>query len=189
VRQPVIADERVTIAAYIGIDPGLSGVMAVLFAGSALPRPRIELHPAPTVRVKVRKARSKKSGVRVEYDVHEFRQLLKPFEGRNVIAGIEHLRGYPGASSQAVFGMGYGFGLWVMALATCQIPYTLVPPQTWKRALSVLGKPGQPDQERKAATVLRAKQLFPWIDLPYKKDHNSADALLLAEYMRRTNPL
>lgn len=169
---------------YIGIDPGLSGVVAILVEK---PNARLEIntHRTPTMHV------SKKSGKGKvhRYNLPQMFKLLDMFRGLRVIAGLEELSGRPGQSSQSVFGMGRGFGVWEMALSAAQIPMVPIPPQTWKKALGVMGKPGQDDKSRKAESVLKAQQLFPWVEFPLVTDHNKADAVLIAEYVRRTFPL
>lgn len=172
---------------FIGIDPGLSGVVAALHD---LPneRPHITIENVPTVAV-AKTSRGKKTKTKRMYDLQGFFDLLAGFKGTVAVAGLEELIGRPGLSSQSVFGMGVAYGLFRMALVAHQIPHVLVPPQKWKRALDVLGRPGQDERSRKAESVLKAQQLFPWMKFPLVRDHNAADAVLLAEYMRRTYPL
>jgi len=54
------------------------------------------------------------------------------------------------------------------------IPYTLVTPQQWKKVWL------QGYSKEKGSSVVRVKQLYPELELPRKKDHNKADALLIA---------
>jgi crossover junction endodeoxyribonuclease RuvC len=81
-----------------------------------------------------------------------------------------------------MFTMGRGLGTWEGVLAGLGIPYELVTPQRWKKALmDGMGKD-------KDASRLQAIRLFPAIagQLARKKDDGRADALLIAEYGRRT---
>lgn len=186
-REPVAVPREACL--YLGIDPGLSGVLAVL-SDDGGGRLHITTVETPTLMIqKTRKKKGQDAGTKRMYNLHAFKGLLRPFTDMRVIAGIEALSGRPGQSSQAVFGMGYGMAAWEMALVMMDIPYTRVPPQTWKKAMSVLGEPDQDEKTRKGAAVLRAKQLFPWLPFPLVKDHNKADAVLIAEYMRRTHRL
>lgn len=180
-RTPVAA---VDLKVYIGIDPGLSGVLAVMLEK---PGARLEINSYRTPTMHVAKKSGK--GKVHRYNLPMMLGLLKMFSGARVIAGLEELSGRPGQSSQSVFGMGRGFGVWEMALSAAQISMVPIPPQTWKKALGVMGKPGQDDKSRKAESVLKAQQLFPWVDFPLVTDHNKADAVLIAEYVRRTFPL
>ena len=98
----------------------------------------------------------------------------------NVHCFVEKSQPMPKNGSQGNFSAGYCAGLWEMALVATQTPYTLVHSQTWKRVM-VRDLP-----KGKDSSVLRAKQLFPQVPLLLKKDHNKAEALLIAEYGRRT---
>lgn len=184
-REPVQVDSCV----YLGVDPGLSGVLAVLIDDRVGNRPLISTIETPTVVLQTKSRKKGKGDIGKRfYNLHAFKDLLRPFTGMRVIAGIEALSGYPGLSSQSVFGMGYGMAAWEMALVMMDIPITRVPSQRWKKAMGVqMG--AKDDKIRKAASVLRAKQLFPWLSFPLVKDHNRADAVLIAEYMRRTHRL
>jgi hypothetical protein len=176
--------QPISVKFYIGIDPGLSGVLAVLVEKPGA-RLEVSTHRVPTMHV----AKKSGKGKVHRYNLPMMFGLLKQFTGTRVIAGLEELSGRPGQSSQSVFGMGRGFGIWEALLAAAQIPMVPIPPQTWKKNLGVTGKPGQDDRSRKAESVLKAQQLFPWVEFPYVTDHNKADAVLIAEYVRRTVPL
>jgi hypothetical protein len=78
------------------------------------------------------------------------------------------------------FRFGRGLGLWEGILSAFQIPFVKVTPQRWKKnLLDGMGK-------EKDASRLRAQTLFPSLDLSLKKHHGRGDALLLAEFLRRT---
>ena len=75
-----------------------------------------------------------------------------------------------------------GYGIWIGILEALKIPYTEVPPQTWKRLLMA--------GERKEKDASRAVARRLWPDqteeaLSRRKDHGRADAALIAEYARR----
>ena len=75
-------------------------------------------------------------------------------------------------------------GCWQGVLAALQIPHQMVTPQRWKRTL-MDGRP-----KGKAASVLVAQQLFPWAAPQLRGPRGKAldgraDALLIAEYVRR----
>jgi crossover junction endodeoxyribonuclease RuvC len=81
----------------------------------------------------------------------------------------------------SMFRFGEGFGLWIGIIAALGLPCTQVAPQTWKKALMA----GMPDKD---ASRQRAQELYPQCvkDLSRKKDHNRAEALLLAHYGKIT---
>ena len=79
-----------------------------------------------------------------------------------------------------MFSMGQGLGIWKGIFAALGIPCDMVTPQRWKKLLmDGMGK-------KKDASRLRASQLFPDVGFPRKKDHGRAEALLIAEYLRRS---
>jgi len=62
-------------------------------------------------------------------------------------------------------------------IACCNIPYTMVTPQSWKKQFGLKGGDKEPSRKR-------ALQLFPdqATMLARKKDQNRAEAMLLAKY-------
>lgn len=89
---------------------------------------------------------------------------------------IERVHSMPkqGVTSSFTFGMGYG--ALRMALVGLSIPFETVNPQAWQKGLGCLSK------GNKNTTKARAQQLFPSI----KVTHAIADALLIAEWARRS---
>ena len=152
---------------YVGIDPGFSGAIAVIDPG----QPTLA-HNMPTLKV----------GKKTHFNEAVLRAL---FESLAILAAefsalvvIEKVHSMPkqGVASSFSFGEGYGLlrGMVVMA----RLPYVLVTPQRWKKAmLDGMGKD-------KDASRIKAQQLFPEIELGLKKHHGRGDALLLAEYGR-----
>ncbi len=108
-------------------------------------------------------------------------------EGNELVAIVEDQTGCAGTkvSAPAMFKFGRGFGFILGALQTLGIRVELVRPQKWIDALS-LGKrdKSQPKSAWKGKLKAEAQRLFP--DL--KVTLATADALLLLEYYRRTNP-
>ena len=70
-----------------------------------------------------------------------------------------------------------------------RFPCALVEPRAWQRFVGLAGK-GKESRERGAlpAAVLTARELYPAAahDLQRVKDHNRAEALLIAHYGART---
>ncbi len=149
---------------HIGIDPGLSGALAVLAPDGTLQA----LYDAPVLTLKVAR------GTRQAYDVPGMCGLLQPYAGAGLHAVIEESQAMPGQGTRSMFTIGYGYGLWLGLLTALQMSYTPVRPAIWKKVFN-LGK----DKE---ASRLRAMQLFPGADLRRKKDHGRSEALLLAWY-------
>lgn len=141
----------------IGIDPGLTGAIAFLFDGKPF------VIDMPTVGKDVCPA-----GLASELSA----QLA---EGR-LHAYVEQASSRPGQGVSSVFRYGKGYGTVIGVLAALFIPYSLVTPAKWKRAV---GLPSGADKEASRALALR---LFPELanDLKRKKDHGRAEALLIA---------
>lgn len=156
---------------FIGIDPGLDGAVAILPDGILIDTPTL------TVQGK---------GKKREYAVMGMSGTLREYRttGGQQLAwcALEKVHAMPGQGVTSMFSMGVGLGLWRGLLAGLLIPHEEPTPQRWQRVmLDGMGK-------GKDASRLRAIQLFPQLadQLTLKKHHGRADALLLAEYARRT---
>ena len=157
----------------IGIDPGLTGAIAVLpHENAAL------VFDTPTALVKGKNT----------YLVAEMGDLLEELVADDshgtpkAHAFIEGQQTFPKMPSRAMFSLGYGYGLWLGLVAGLKIPHTIVPPKTWKAEMAI------PRKADKEASRMRAQQLYPDLVQSYltlKKHHGRAEALLIAEYGRR----
>lgn len=155
----------------IGIDPGLDGSVCVIYGED------IDFHDTPTYQDGKRRRIS-------TVDCAAILRKIKADVGRTakVRACLELVGTRPGEGAVGAFSFGRGMGNWEGILAALQIPYELVRPQAWKAAMM----PGEP-KEKDASRVV-ARRLFPVQTeeaLSRKKDHNRADALLIAEFGRR----
>lgn len=150
---------------YLGIDPGLSGAVAILdpAGGVAL------LEDLPTLASGTGKAR-----VSRRLDPAALVRLLEPFHNRIRLAALEAVAARPGQGTASIFSLGDSFGTIRAVLACTGLSVALVSPVEWKRHYRL-----DCDKERARA---RAIELFPMADLGRKKDHNRAEALLLARY-------
>jgi hypothetical protein len=142
---------------YIGVDPGGSGAMA---------------------RVRDDKVLFVKNDD-TESELHAWLELAKfaaVTHKCGLFAYIERVHSMPkqGVASSFKFGQSYGFlrGL----LIACKIPFEEVSPVKWQTAM------GCRSGGDKNVTKARAQQLFPDVRIT----HANADAILLAEYCRRT---
>jgi hypothetical protein len=148
----------------LGIDPGLTGAVAVLDAAGAL----VALHDTPVLTLRTSR------GTRQEYDVPGLVALLGPYAGLQTHVMIEEAQAMPGQGTRSMFTIGLGMGVWLGILGALGLAYTRVRPGVWKRSL---GLSSDKEQAR-----LRAMQLFPGADLRRKRGHGRAEALLLAWY-------
>lgn len=170
---------------FIGIDPGKEGGIAVLDDARRIR----DLIPMPVVKAG-RKGRP-------DYDLPVLRDLLLVWRHEGPFVTVEKLAPMPPMLRQkggAMKGAGtsivnYQRGVsrgWEWMLVALKIPYQVVAPQSWQRAM-LDGISGDNTKQR---SILAAKQLFPTVDLrrpgaKTKLSDGLSDALLLAEYGRR----
>ena len=150
---------------YIGIDPGKSGGLAVLFGKE------VNCTKMPET----------------EGDVLHWIKANASFDS---VCVIEKVGGYVGkgkdgkggqpGSAMFVFGQGYG-GL-RMALLACSIPFEEVTPQRWQKAIMHSGRGKHESKTQwKNRCKARAMQQFPGVNVTLA----TADALLIALYCKR----
>jgi len=129
----------------IGIDPGLSGAIAVKTSTGWF------LVDMPTLTTVVGKKK------RAIYDqgllLDKLRRCARP--GVHTVAYVEEVGGMPGQSAPRAFNFGFGCGLIRMALVASGIAIEPVRPQEWKSALRV--------PKDKRASIARACELLPYI--------------------------
>jgi crossover junction endodeoxyribonuclease RuvC len=150
----------------IGIDPGLSGAIAVVGDG------RIACRDMPTLEM---------NGKR-RVCPHALRDALQAIrhEGHSVeMVILEHVQGVQGTGATSAFTFGRGFGVVEGVLAGLFLRHTLVRPQTWTKALGVSRDKGS---HRAAASRLwpQHADLFARV-----KDDGRADAALLCHWYMR----
>lgn len=139
----------------IGIDPGLSGGIAVLRDGEAT------AHPMPAT----------------EADLW---QLLVSV-GEPATCFVEKVSSSPQMGVVSAFKFGRSVGLIHMACIAAGYRVEYVTPQKWQRAMGLIvtGRGlGQGDTAKKNRNKARAQELFPQLRIT----HKIADALLIAEF-------
>lgn len=142
---------------FIGIDPGVSGGIAVIDEnGDVL---RVSKMPD------------------TEEDLLEELKhgICITATGRAHFATLEYVRSTPQMGVVSAFTFGRGYGALRMALTSLRIPYEEVTPPKWQKAIGCRTKGD------KNVSKAKAQELFPNI----KITHANADALLIAEYGRR----
>lgn len=118
--------------------------------------------------------------ISMTFDRDNYIRVLK--NARITCALLEKVGGMPGQSAPASFNFGANFGFIQGLLEAFEVPYQLVSPQKWKRAFGITSD--------KNTSIEAAHRLFPNFDLRKsercRKPHDGlAEALLMAEYMRR----
>jgi hypothetical protein len=143
----------------IGIDPGLTGGVAVLDQAGTL----VALADLPVIR--------DKSLAWINGGALSL-WLLHNTAGQAKHAVVERVSAMPKQGVSSSFQFGVGFGAVLATLQCLQIPLELVTAAVWKRDLA-LGKD-------KKASLHKARLLWPTADLDLEKHHGRAEALLIA---------
>ncbi|MCK9597973.1 MAG: hypothetical protein M0R06_02965 [Sphaerochaeta sp.] len=141
---------------FVGIDPGQSGGLAILTSTEIV--------------------NALKFKDQTPADISDIFEYLLSYDTCAMFAFIEKVHAMPkqGVTSTFKFGVSYGF-LQGMLVAH-KIPYDFVTPQKWQKELGCMSKGD------KNITKQKAQQLYPKM----KITHAIADAILIAEYCRRT---
>ena len=158
---------------WIGVDPGLGGAVAVLGEGEA--SGLLLTWDTPVTEV------TKNGKKRREYEVPRMRSLLLEAAdvGRDhVLVLIEQSSPMPKEGVVSSWRSGFGTGLWHGLFVSLDLPFRVVHPAVWKKALGLTGR----DKE---AMRLEAQRRWPTADLARKKDHGRAESLFLAAYARQ----
>lgn len=152
----------------LGIDPGLDGAACALFPDGA-----VDLYDTPTLTIAGGKSNHR------ELALADMRSWLHgaSCDGRT-IAYLESVHSMPRQGVRAMFTMGRGLGEWRGLLTGMEIPFVMVTPERWKKAL--LDGMGKEKDAARLVAVERYPQLAS--HLARKKDHGRADALLIATY-------
>jgi len=151
----------------IGIDPGVSGAIAILDEGARL----IEVFDMPVM--PATKKRQQVNGAEVARLLRNEFARAENFEVVAAILENVHTMPQQGVASSGAFMEGVGVIKGV--LAALGIPYELISPGVWKRRAGLIGK-------NKDASRTLAQQLYPQVPLGRKKDVGRAEAILIARY-------
>ena len=152
---------------HIGIDPGLSGAVAIISDDS------LKVFDMPTMTVD-RNGKAKR-----QVSANELAELLNLYAGKDCHVYVERVSAMAGQGVTSVFSFGRSFGMIEGILAALKMPVTFVAPATWTRAIG--RSPG------KDASRARAMELFPNHEYFFKrvKDDGRADAALIAHWGRK----
>lgn len=143
---------------HIGIDPGKSGGIAVINDDA------------------------ERTAETFPYSDEQLIEVCTAHRGETV-AFVEKVGAMPGQGVTSMFNFGKSFGYILGVLEATETPYQLVSPQKWKNAYGLNSDKGR------SCEVCR--RLFPKVNLlrtaKCRKEHDGmAEALLIAEYGRRT---
>ena len=150
----------------VGIDPGLSGAVCLYSTISG----DIDVWDMPTVEV-LRSGKKKR-----ELNINLLAKRLEICGSTSCAVFLERVGAMPGQGVSSTFAFGRNVGIIEGIVGARVAPITIVPPQTWQKAMNVRGG--------KDGARLRATELFPkHADLFARvKDDGRADATLIAKY-------
>jgi crossover junction endodeoxyribonuclease RuvC len=151
----------------IGIDPGLSGAVAVLYGDT------LRVIDMPTMTVE-RNGKAKR-----QVSASELSELIYSCQGEDCHVYCERVGAMAGQGVTSVFSFGRSFGMIEGILAAFKLPVTYVSPATWVKAVG--------RGQGKDASRARAMELFPNNQTDFKrvKDDGRADAALIAYWGSR----
>lgn len=170
----------------IGIDPGLTGALALITAQGvqAILDIPVMVRSQSRVRKKDGQMRDK---ITNQVNASALTEILREWtagaDKTEIHVYIEKCQAMPGKikgsdkaqSSAGTFSLGLSAGIVEGVVAARGLPHTLVHPATWKAAMKLNGK----DKNEVRAHAIR---LYPAASLHRVKDHNRAEALLIAKY-------
>ena len=146
----------------IGVDPGLSGAIAVMSSES------LKIFDMPTMTVE-RNGKAKR-----QVSATELAELLYLYSGKDCHVYCERVSAMAGQGVTSVFSFGRSFGMIEGILAAFKLPVTYVAPATWVKAVH--------RGAGKDASRQRAMELFPENQADFKrvKDDGRSDSALIA---------
>ena len=154
----------------IGIDPGLSGAIAILENNKV-----ISIFEMPVMSEGKKNKRQLNSAQLVK--------LLKDniSENEEVSVIVEQVNAMPGQGVTSMFNFGQTFGVLKGICSAMQLSMYFVRPAKWKKYYGLI-------KTEKDASRTKVIEIFPYISnkLSKKKDSNKADAILIANFFNNT---
>ena len=147
----------------IGIDPGLTGGIAVLESES---KELIKVEDMPIIPEGGKKKVSGRGLMKIfgSYSRHQVEMVY-----------LEKVGARPAQGVVSMFSFGRSYGAVEAAVSLMGFPLTYVTPQRWKRSAGLMGT-------HKDASRGKVLDLYPDADVHRKKDNGRADAVLIARY-------
>ena len=154
----------------IGIDPGLSGAIAILENNKVL-----GIFEMPVMSEGKKNKRQLNSALLVN--------ILKDNISNNeeISVVIEQVNAMPGQGVTSMFNFGQTFGAIKGICAALQLPIFFVRPSKWKKHFELINS-------SKDASRTKAIEMYPKLssELAKKKDVNKSDAILIARFFSET---
>jgi crossover junction endodeoxyribonuclease RuvC len=154
----------------IGIDPGLSGAIAVLENNKVL-----NIFDMPVMSEGKKNKRQLNSALLVS--------LLKENidQSEEVSIVVEQVNAMPGQGVTSMFNFGQTFGAIKGVCAALELPIFFVRPSKWKKYFELINS-------SKDSSRTKAIEMYPMLSkqLAKKKDVNKSDAILIARFFSET---
>ena len=154
----------------IGIDPGLSGAIAILESNKVL-----DIFDIPVMSEGKKNKRQLNSALLVN--------LLKENINKEeeVAVVIEQVNAMPGQGVTSMFNFGQTFGALKGICAALELPIFFVRPSKWKKHFELINS-------SKDSSRTKAIEMYPKLStqLAKKKDVNKSDAILIARFYSET---
>ena len=154
----------------IGIDPGLSGGIAILDNSKVM-----ELFDMPVMPDGKKNKRQLNSALLVKLIKDHIKNL------EDTVMVVEQVNAMPGQGVTSMFNFGQTFGAIKGICAALGLPIFLVRPAKWKKHFELINS-------SKDSSRTKAIEMYPSISeqLSKKKDVNKSDAILIARYYSET---
>ncbi len=154
----------------IGIDPGLSGGIAILENNKVK-----EMFDMPVMSDGKKNKRQLNSALLVQL----VRDNIKDIE--DTVMVVEQVNAMPGQGVTSMFNFGQSFGAIKGICAALGLPIFFVRPAKWKKHFELINS-------SKDASRTKVIEMYPYIaeKLSKKKDVNKSDAILIARYYSET---
>ena len=156
----------------IGIDPGLSGGIAVLENNKV-----INTFDMPVMSEGKKNKRQLNSAQLVKI----LKDSLKNDKEENISVVVEQVNAMPGQGVTSMFNFGQSFGAIKGICAALNLPIFFVRPAKWKKHFELINS-------SKDASRTKVIEMYPSLSsqLSKKKDVNKSDAILIARFYNET---
>ena len=154
----------------IGIDPGLSGAIAVLDNNKVL-----KIYDMPVMA----EGKKNKRQLNSAQLVNIIKENIKNYEEINVV--VEQVNAMPGQGVTSMFNFGQTFGAIKGVCAALNLPIFFIRPSKWKKYFELINS-------SKDSSRTKAIEMYPSIanQLSKKKDVNKSEAILIARFFSDT---
>lgn len=149
-----------TYDCILGIDPGASGGLAFFYPSHP---DLISIYDVPVVGK--------------EINASAFHDLIR--QHGPTLAIIESVHAFKGQGVSSSFNFGCAFGIALGVIGASKIPLLRVSPQRWKKHFGL-------DADKEKARALAISKWPSKLEFRRKRDHNRAEAALLALYGHQT---